>query len=174
AIEQWHPPVIIWNLLFNITFATSLFVAVSERGEYGRRLRRDISQSPVKRTISFFFFSGAANGLIWAMMMIVLTLAAVWVWGKSFYSFTRIADLVDSAKWMGGMSLYFFCYALSGALLRRHFLRRIPSELTWFLALVLLALGSTIPIVSGYLIFSNDQWSEADFGKWLVGNPFAW
>jgi ABC-type enterochelin transport system permease subunit len=85
-----------------------------------------------------------------------------------------IGDLVESAKWMGGISLYLFCYALSGSLLRRHLLKRVPTEYTWLVGLILLVIGGTMPIVAGYLLFFNDQWATNDFGRWFVGNPFAW
>ncbi len=174
VIEQRHSPVTLWNVVFSSIFAISFFSAVSERDGYGRRLLRDAHSSPFKRVGAFLFSSGAANGVAWAAIMIVLTLAAVWVWAKSAMTRSLIGDLVDSAKWMGGMSLYFFCYALSGALLRRHFLGRLPQEFTWLLSVILLGLGCSLPIVTGYLLFFNDQWSTNDFGRWFVGNPFAW
>jgi hypothetical protein len=174
VLEQRHSPVAVWNGLFCGLFAASFFAAVSERDAYGRRLLREVRPSPVRRAFAFLFSSGAANGVVWAALMIGLTLAVVWLWAKSAMSRMLIGDLVESAKWMGGISLYFFCYALSGSLLRRHLLRRIPSEFTWLVAAILLAMGGTLPIVTGYLLFFNDQWATNDFGRWFVGNPFAW
>src|SRR5262249_23319158 len=85
-----------------------------------------------------------------------------------------VADLVNSAKWMGGMCLYFFCYALTGALLRRRLFGRVGTELTWLLGAILLGVGSIAPFLIGYILFFNDQWWSEDFGAWWVGNPFAW
>ncbi len=173
-IEKESAPVTVWLVMFEIIFALALFVAVSERDRAGRRVLRSVPQSPVSRALSFFFFSGAASGLAWASAMIVLTLAVVWVWVKLFPSHTSAGDLVNGAKWMGGMCLYFFCYALTGALLRRHLLSRIGTELTWLMAAILLGVGSIAPFLLGYIVFFNDQWWTEDLGAWWIGNPFAW
>lgn len=173
-IEKESAPVTVWLVMFEIIFALALFVAVSERDRAGRRVLRSVPQSPVSRALSFFFFSGAASGLAWASAMIVLTLAVAWVWVKLFPSHTSAGDLVNGAKWMGGMCLYFFCYALTGALLRRHLLSRIGTELTWLMAAILLGVGSIAPFLLGYIVFFNDQWWTEDLGAWWIGNPFAW
>jgi hypothetical protein len=172
--EKNHIPVIIWQIVFNSIFALALFVAVSERHQLGRRVLRSIPQSPVKRMAAFIFFSGAANGLVFACVGIVLTLAVTWLWAMMFPAYANHDDLVDSVKWMGGMCLYFFCYALSAALLRRRLLNGISTELTWLIGVILMFLGIVIPFLVGYMIFFKDAWWSEDYGKWLVGNPFAW
>jgi hypothetical protein len=110
---------VVWVVVFEIVFALALLAAVSERDRPGRRVLRSIPKSLPGRAAAFFFFSGAASGLAWASMMIVLTLGVAWVWVKSFPRPGNLGDLVDSAKWMGGMCLYFFCYAMTGAVSRR-------------------------------------------------------
>jgi hypothetical protein len=35
-------------------------------------------------------------------------------------------------------------------------------------------LGIIVPILTGYLLFSDDDWLNTGYKKWLVGNPFAW
>ncbi len=56
AVEDHHPPVILWHVLFNIIFAAALFVAVSERDRLGRRVLRAVPQSTARQAFSFFFF----------------------------------------------------------------------------------------------------------------------
>lgn len=173
-VEKTHDPVIVWLIMFEILFAVAIFAAVSERDQPGRRVLRTIPESPLKRALSFFFFSGAANGLAWASGMIAVTLAVAWVWVKLFPRHNDVGSLVDSAKWLGGMCLYIFCYALTGSLLRRRLLSRIGTELTWLISATLLALGSIVPVLIGYIVFSDDKpWAD-NFGVWFVGNPFAW
>jgi hypothetical protein len=75
---------------------------------------------------------------------------------------------------MGGICLYFFCYAMTGALLRRHIFKSVGTEFTWLISVALLVVGSFAPFLIGYIIFFDDQWWRGDFGAWLVGNPFAW
>jgi hypothetical protein len=172
--ENYNWPVVVWMVAFEIVFALALFAAVSERDLPGRRVLRSIPKSLPGRAGAFFFFSGAANGLAWASVMIVLTLAVAWVWVKSFPHNSNLRDLVDGAKWMGGMCLYFFCYAMTGALLRRFLFSRIGTELTWLISVALLILGIGAPIMTGYILFFNEQWWSENHGAWLIGNPFAW
>jgi hypothetical protein len=174
AVEKDHGPVIAWQVMFNLVFAVALFVAVSERDRLGRRMLRAVPRSSLKRALSFFFFSGAASGLAWASVMVGLTLVVARLWAKARPAYANADDLIDSVKWLGGMCLSFFCYALSGALLRRHLLSRIGAEMTWIVSAILLALGSIVPLMIGYLVFFNDQWWSEDFAAWFVGNPFAW
>jgi hypothetical protein len=172
--ENDHWPVIIWLLTFEIVFALAIFAAVSERDQAGRRVLRSIPRSLLGRARAFFFFSGAASGLAWTSVMVVLTLGAAVACVELSPNRANTNDLIDSAKWMGGMCLYFFCYAMTGALLRRHMFSRVGTELTWLIAAVLLAVGSLAPFLIGYIVFFNDQWWSEDLGAWWVGNPFAW
>lgn len=174
SLQADHSLVIIWTTFFLLVFSASFFVAVSERDEYGRRLLRAVPHNPLKRLLSFPFFSGAANGVIWAMTMSLLTVGMTWIWAKSFRSYSALGTLVDNPKKFGGLCLNVFAYALTALLLRRYLLKKIPSEFTWLLAMILLVLGSTLPVLIGYLVFFNDDWGATDFGRWFVGNPFAW
>ncbi len=173
-IEKESASLIVWLVMFEIIFGLSLFVAVSERDRPGRRVLRAVPRSPINRALSFFFFSGAASGLAWASVMIALTLAVACVWMKIFPAHRSTADLANAGKWMGGMCLYFFCYALTGALVRRHLLARVGTELTWLISAILLGGGSIMPFLIGFIVFFNDQWWSEDFSAWFIGNPFAW
>jgi hypothetical protein len=173
-IEKYNWPLVTWLTVFEFIFALALFAAVSERDLLGHRVLRSIPKSLLGRAPAFFFFSGAPNGVAWASVMIVLTLAVAWVWVKSVSGYGPEGDLVDSAKWMGGMCLYFFCYAMTGALLRRNLFSRVETELTWLIGGILLLLGSVTPFFIGYIVFFNDKWWSEDFGAWWVGNPFVW
>ena len=173
-IENDHWPVIVWLLMFEIVLALAIFAAVSERDQPGRRVLRSIPRSLLGRAWAFFFFSGSASGLAWTSVMVVLTLGAAVACVELFPTRANTNDLIDSAKWMGGMCLYFFCYAMTGALLRRRLFSRVGTELTWLIAAILLAVGSLAPFLIGYIVFFNDQWWSEDLGAWWVGNPFAW
>jgi hypothetical protein len=174
SIENDHWPVMVWLLMFEIVFALAIFAAVSERDQPGRRVLRSVPRSLLGRARAFLFFSGAANGVAWASVMVVLTLGAADACVELFPTHRNANDLIDSEKWMGGMCLYFFCYAMTGALLRRRLLSRVGTELTWLIGAILLAVGSLAPFLIGYIMFFNDQWWSDDLGAWWVGNPFAW
>jgi hypothetical protein len=171
--EKFQPPVIVWHIISNCIFAIAIFVAVSERDRDGRRVLRTIPQHWLKRQLAFLYYSGAASGLAWSCAMIGLTLNAAWAWVSLTVSFKEAHDLTESLKWIGGMCLYFYCYALSAASLRRHLFVWLGTELTWLLGVTLMALGSILPFLYGYLFLFSDQWWSKDIGVWLVGNPFA-
>jgi hypothetical protein len=173
-IEEDYRLLISWLVTFEIIFALAIFAAVSERDRPGRRVLRSIPRSLFGRAQAFFFFSGAANGLAWASVMVVLTLAAAVACVGSLPIYRNASDLINGVKWMGGMCLYFFCYAMTGALLRRFLFSRLGTELTWLIGAALLLVGSLAPFLIGYIVFFNDQWWSEDFGAWWVGNPFAW
>ncbi len=174
-VEATHDPVIYWQASFNVLFAFSIFTSVGERDWPGARVLRALPESDGKRLLRFFFTSGSANGLAWTVMMIVATYDVCWIWWRLFPNFSDLGELVDSTRWLTVMNLYLFCYALTAAFLRRHLLKRIPPNLTWLIAIVLTAIGSTIPMLIGMLIFMNDlNWWREDYGLWLVGNPFVW
>ncbi|MDX2030902.1 MAG: hypothetical protein SF339_09555 [Blastocatellia bacterium] len=173
-VEKHHGAVMGWQILFNIVFSASLLAAVSERDHPGPRVLRAVPQSPLKRALAFLFFSGSANGLAWTVTMISLTLGLAWGWARLFPGRNGYWDLAGSVKWLGGMSLFFFCYALSGALLRRHLLKRIETQWTWVISAALMLLGIILPATIGYLLFSGEKWWTEDLGPWFVGNPFAW
>lgn len=179
-------PAQMWLTLFGSLFSIALFVAVSERDFPGRRVLRAVPHQGWRRSVALFFFSGAANGLAWACVSFVLTVGATcgiaWLLWKlrpsnvsePMLSYRPVAVLLDAVKWLSGMFLYFFCYALSGQLLRRWLFKRMEAKLTWLLSFVLLMLGSIVPFLIGALfVFGNQPWSE-QAGAWLVGNPFAW
>ena len=173
ASEKEYWPVILWLVAFEIIFALAIFAAVSERDQPGRRVLRSIPKASFGRALAFFFFSGAANGLAWVSVMVVLTLTAAWAWAQLAPGYGLRVSLVNSAIWMAGMCLYFFCYALTGALLRRHLFSRVGTEFTWLIGAILLCVGSLTPFLVGYLVFFDDQWWTKDFKGWWVGNPFA-
>lgn len=173
-VEGTHDPVVFWQAAFNIIFALSLFISVSERDQPGRRVLRDLPDSGLKRPLAFFLFSGSASGLLWTSAMVAATYGVCWMWWTFFPAFSNLGDLVGATRWFTVMNLYLYCYVLSGALLRRYLLARIGTEWTWLLAAVLTALGSIVPFAFGALFFMGDQWWSDIYGKWLVGNPFAW
>lgn len=174
-VESTHDPVIFWQGQFNIIFAIALFTAVSERDQPGTRVLRSVPKSGLKRLASFFLFSGSASGLAWTCAMIAATYFVCWGWWRLFPIHTALSTLVGSTRWFAMMNLYLLCYALTGALLRRHVLHRVGTELTWLLSTLLTVIGSVIPFLIGSLIFMNAiTWWQEDYGKWLVGNPFVW
>lgn len=174
ALIANYLPVDIWMVLSCIVFSLSLFVVVSERDTLGRRVRRAVPVSRWKRFFAFFFFSGSASGLAWAALMMGLTMAWVGAWRKILGWLSGIDSLGDNATWMSGVALYFFCYGVSGAMLRRRVFGGIGGEWNWLFGAILMVIGGTVPFLAGTLLFLDDRWQNQDYAYWLVGNPFAW
>lgn len=172
-VEKTCEPVIAWMVLSVIIGCIALFAAISEREQLGRRVARKVPAG-WWRMIVFPFFSGAASGVVWSCLMIGASLGFLWVWGEIFPGFKGQSDKREALIWMGGMSLYAYCYALTGAALRRYLLRRLPPGATWLVSVVLLALGSIVPFLIGYLLSFGEVWKTEEVGGWLIGNPFAW
>jgi hypothetical protein len=173
-MKATHDPLTFWQGAFNTLFGISLFVAVSERDWPGRRVLRAVPAPGPRRTLSFFFFSGSASGLLWTCTMIAATYGVCWLWWRLFPTTSGLHGLVEATRWFTVMCLYLFCYALSGALLRRHVLDRAGAEWTWMFSLALLIIGCVVPFLIGMMVFMGSAWWNTGFGKWLVGNPFVW
>ncbi|MBL8190519.1 MAG: hypothetical protein JNK38_21050 [Acidobacteria bacterium] len=174
-IEATHDPVIYWQASFNIIFAASIFTAISERDWPGASVMRSLPESSGKRLLRFFLTSGSANGLAWTGLMIATTYGVCWIWWRLFPNISSLSELVGSTRWLTVMNLYLFCYALTAAFLRRHWLKRISSKWTWVICLLLVSLGSIAPFLIGLLVYMNDSdWWREDYGRWLIGNPFVW
>jgi hypothetical protein len=169
-----YEPLDIWMVLNSIVFISALFVAMSERDTIGRRVRRAIPASRWRRFFVFFFFSGSASAVAWSWVMIGLTMAWVGAWRKIFGWMPGLDSLGDNATWMSGVAAYIFCYAASGAVLRRRLFNAVGTELNWVFGGVLLAIGGIIPFLIGVIFFLDTNWQLEEYGFWLVGNPFAW
>jgi hypothetical protein len=171
--QKFQPPVIIWLVISAIVLAVALLVAVSERDEPGRRVLRGLPRRGWLRWLAFPFYSGAANGVVWACALGVLTLALAWGWRNMNPLFRQNGDLRSTSIFAAGLLLLVYCYALSGALLRRISLRRLEQKWTWLVSSILMMLGITVPFLLGFLFFFSNEWWRAENAKWLVGNPFA-
>lgn len=175
VVEHTYDPVIFWQVAFNSLFAISLFASVSERDLPGRRVLSEIPAPGLRRVLAFFFFSGAASGLAWTCLMVAASYGICCFWWRLFPAFANLNTFVEAARWVVVMNLYLLCYALTGALLRRHLFTRVGTELTWLIAALLAALGCLVPFAIGALFFLHgNNGAEQDYGKWLVGNPFVW
>jgi hypothetical protein len=153
-------PVSAWIVFQTLLLSTALFVAVSEREELGRRVRRAIPTRLALRLPAFFLFSGAASGLSWVLLL----LAGTFAFGGAWFS----AEFRNAEKTLSlsGFALSVACYCLTALSLRRRLPAVKPGQ-TWIIALTLLSLGATLPLFGAYLL---DAFSKP--GLWLLGNPF--
>ena len=160
-------PIAVWAMLHILLYSIGLFVAVSEREHLGQRIRRTIPRRRLLRPLAFLFYSGAAGGVTWLSLMIILTLLFIGVW-LIIFPHTQTGDDIEVIGTIAGLGLYAFSYALGASLIRRRFLAaRVTSGYTWVIALFLLGLTTTIvPII---LFFVSGDWNK----EWLVASPLG-
>ena len=103
--------------------------------------------------------------------LLTLSLPAVWLRRHRFGA--GADDLLDVLIFASGMLAYFYAYAVSGALLRRRWLRRLPSQLTWIISAILLLLGVIVPVMTAFFALSGVSYGAWSKSRWLVMNPFA-
>ena len=160
-------PVAGWGSLHVHLYSIGLFIAVSERERLGQRVRQSIPRRRWLRLLAFLFYSGAAGGVVWSSLMILLTLSSIVVWGILFpHMWSGGTTFNDSLGVMIVMGLYAFSYPLGASLIRRRFLaNRVAGGYTWVIAIVLL--GFTTMIIPLILFFVSGTWER----EWLIGSP---
>lgn len=171
-ISKIHPPVIVCLVLLSSLLAISFFVAVSEREEPGKRVRRAIPADVIGQLRAFLLFSGAASGLAWTLTASEFTLGLAWVWLNSHPNYRDADDLRATLIFCAGLLLYCYVYATSGALVRRVFMNWLPNKLTWTVSLILMGLGTLLPVIGSFLLAEGAWWKWESAGL-LVGNPFV-
>ncbi len=159
-------PIWTWGFIHILLYSIGLFVAVSEREHLGQRVRQDIPRRLLPRLLAFLFYSGAASGVAWSSLMIILTSLPLTAWVGIFpYMFDHALETLGS---LVGLGLYAFSYALGASVIRRRFLAdRVTCGYTWVIALVLFGVTTTItPLV---LFFLSGKWKQ----EWLVASPLG-
>lgn len=160
----------VWGVMQVSLITLVLLSATSERERWGPRVARTIPENPLLRALAFLFYSGAAGGTLWAVVMYAATVIVyhfVFIGTKAgFTRPTTIAQyLVDAALAMIG-------YAMTAVLLRRKVFRRVPAGRTWGLVLVLFVLLTILPPLA---ILAGDaetpQWDGLVHVTTLL-NPF--
>jgi len=172
----------IWAAMSAIYFSIGMLIAVGEREEWGQRVAETIPRSFFGRIIAFLTYSGSAGGMLWSWLMIVLVGAIVCVaaplWDQWFGTTIGRVSPMDSfgdaelLQQVVGLGLYVYAYCISALLIRRHVLRHVvPPSHTWSLALVLGALGCTLPLLVTIFMTGGDWYQDEEV--WLIANPAA-
>ena len=166
----FHPDAMaFWDYATLGVLAIGLLVAASEREVLGPRVTLQIPRKAWLRGAAFPFFSGAANGLLWSLLMIALTLAVSSLPVGLGGSRERISSADIGV--MGAFALYILAYVMTALFVRRRLLAStVTVSLTWVVALLLLAVGCAMPLSIRYS-FVADAWNPSH-DLWFLGNPF--
>jgi hypothetical protein len=132
----------LWAVLMAALQTLVLFSAIGEREEWGPRITRTIPRALPKRVLAFLFYSGG-GGTVWAIAMMLLTVA---LYRAIAGRYTSTLAVNDAATWLFDGCACVIGYAGSALWLRRTVLaRRIPIRNTWALVLALLIVLAVVP-----------------------------
>ncbi len=161
--------VVLWALSTYSGLAVAILAAIGARDQLNSRLTNEVPRSRLRRGLVFMLFSGSANGLTWAVVMIALTTAVHHLCNRRLGD-----DFNEVAGPLLGMCAFILAYALLAVLLQRRWLSRwIRRSQTWVLALTLITAFSLTPVMIGFLLSPTSMAGSASLGLWLVLNPFA-
>jgi hypothetical protein len=168
-------PLLTWLFFMAGVFSLNLIIVINEREHWGPRVARSIPRRWWLRWPVFLFYSGAAGGVIFSVIMLGLTALAVLLWNEwlpSVASEWGPDNMQDFLAAFAAIGLYTYAYALTAVLVRRVSPWKIPAGFTWIVWLILVAVGSTVPYLISFLLFYRDWNYESHFG-WLLSNPFV-
>jgi hypothetical protein len=175
-------PLISWVVFTVPLLALYVVIAINEREHWTPRVARTIPRRWWLRVPAFLFYSGAAGGILHALLLIGLTGAAVWLWQESTPAAGRVplyrgyaahTDLLTvNFQVVAMLFLYVYCYCLTAVALRRLLLARELAVFTWVLAVFLMALGSAVPLLLAFLVHGGRWTFYTDYG-WTLFNPIA-
>lgn len=176
-------PVWVWSCVCYIVLGFCLLTAIAERDTWGVRVRQQIPRGVLGRAVAFLFFSGAAGGVIWAIILASLTLLA---FPACFFFFDHstsrpygldqsLHEFILRADWaMAVTGFYFVAYALSAVLIRSHLLGRwIKPIATPAIAVMLMVVGMMGPVIFAFFMDGDPFDQRFEFNYPMLGNPFA-
>jgi hypothetical protein len=169
-------PVFVWGFVGVALAVLQLAVSVSERDAWGPRVARRIPRNPLMRWPAFFFFSGAAGGLLFATGLGVLSVAGMGAWVEARWPGVTVPAHREPPRVAGLAFGYAYCYALTAVLFRRAMPRgAFKPEYTWVVGLCLFALGCVLPLVAEASLYTRQSRGlYRDELLWLhLPNPFV-
>jgi len=162
-----------WAYWAVILLSFGFILGGSERDEWGLRLRRTIPRNVLLRPVWIFFSSGALGGLVWPSILIALTLITLSQGvPSSAHSYVTGMGVPRQVEGLLSLSCMVLAYVLTVLLLRRYvFGRKLKTVLVGGMAMLLMAAGALIPILSNFFMHPRDWYRNQPV--WLFLNPAA-
>lgn len=120
-----------WVFLHVVLHSIGLFFAISERENVGMRIRRRIPRLWLLRPFAFLFYSGAAGGVVWSSVMMILTFIFIAAWSNIF-PFMGFPTNLQEILWRLSIEIAFFLSGALGSHLIRHGLHIVDFNLLFF------------------------------------------
>lgn len=161
-----------WAVGATMVFAFHMFAAVCERLELGPRVRRTIPAGRLARMLVFPFYSGAAGGMVYSLLMFVLTFAVMAASFRFFPSALSLSNNEEYFVYTFVPPLYAFCYAMTAFLIRRLlFKRNTEPAMTALAGGILFLMGCTLPPLMAFLV-NDGRWRGIP-DIWFLANPYV-
>jgi hypothetical protein len=178
AIWSWWvgepEPIQAWGFVGAIWFSFQMLVAICERDTWGPRVARKIPRNPLLWLPAFLTYSGAAGGLLFAVLGCLISLAGIALAGDLFPSRRGRAGVETEMLEVAGLIAgYTYCYSLTAVILRRAFAHTaFRPGYTWLVAGILFGLGCTIPFILRFAFISDRNHGYDSDTLWLyLPNP---
>jgi hypothetical protein len=178
GIQKFGRPELVmpWAMPWLIILAVALVNVIANQDRLSPRVLRDVPQNPAQRRLAFLFFNGAAGGLLWVVLLAVLTGALAFgcllyfeAGGSRRSGITTDADVTKFITIFVSVASYALAYALAGLFVHRRFLPHRSPKFAAIFALILAGGWAILPSV--VLFFANHlSWSTLE--KFQPGNLF--
>jgi len=157
-----------WSIVSICVTAVLSGVSASFAPGYSRRVLGEISRHRLTRMRQFLFFSGAENGMIWALLPGALSVGIVILCENSGLPWCKAGADMNAGR-LAGFLFYLIAYVWSVRALWQFGLHRwVTYRLAGVVAVVLIILGWALPA----LVALGDVQTGRD-AAWLFGNVFA-
>ncbi len=147
----------IWIVCTMAVLWMVLLASVSQKDGKSLRIRSAIPQSKLKKAGVFIFSDGAANGIAFALVLMLFTFALA-----GFSGVNEVFLLKSVAVF-----LYFYDYALTGLLLRRKCFTKMRPQNTIMVVITIIILFNLAPVLTIVLLDVKSDFDVALFGNFL-------
>ena len=169
--RAWEEMMMAWGTVACIVLGLGFLAAICEGDTMSRRIQRQIPRNPLLRILAFLFYSGAAGGIVWCTVLIVIVLnlmvSASTGTGKN-------AGLL--ATLLGGLALYLYCFGMAGVLIRRlvnSIARRYyATNIVLLITIMLLAVCALLPpLLAEAFDYTRYRYTSSPVSWFLILNP---
>ena len=152
----------VWLVMSTIVFLAFMGVASGERAKFGNRLRRYIPRNKLLRILSFPFFSGEVNGIVYSIIFMTLTVGIFSLLPQGTVHWNEKITVVV------GLAGYFTWYCLLALQTKRIFIRKFPNINSFLIMLFAVIALTLIPMILSWGIYHDIAPRENEIAPFLI------